>query len=311
MQKIVTIGGGTGHFQVLRGLKNYECLITAVVSVADDGAQGGTSSGRLRDEYGVLPPGDARQCLIALADEHEGKVLRELFKFRFNDDHNLGNLIITALTKIMGSDVQGLKEAAKLLKIAGNVIPVSTDNVLLCAETMEGQTIKTQWTVSYPGEGIHIKRIFFNQDAFLFKEAAEALNNADKIVICPGDLYGSILPNFLVKGIKEALQKSNAIKIYVCNLVTKQGNENFKASDFVREVESYSGIKLDKIILNTDKPSQAVLDKYFSEKSRIVEDDLSNDSRVVRGDFAAAYPSEPKTILRHVPEKIARAIISL
>jgi uncharacterized cofD-like protein len=148
-------------------------------------------------------------------------------------------------------------------------------------------------------------------EAFLFKDAGEAIREADKIVICPGDLYGSILPNFCIKGMKEALQNSSATKIYVCNMFTKEGNFNFKALDFVKEIEKYSGCKMDHIIISQDKPDQAVLDKYFTEHSKLVEDDLGDDPRALRADLAKVYPSEAKTILRHVPEKIARAIVSL
>lgn len=309
MQKIVTIGGGTGHFQVLRGLKNYECEITAVVNMSDDGVT--TSSGRLRDEYGVLPPGDARQCIVALADEKEARMLRDLFKFRFKDNHSLGNLIITALTQITGSAVEGIKEAAKLLHSAGKVLPVTTDDVKLFGETADGKILEGQWNVSYPESGAKIKKVFLKPEAFIFREAADEIRNADKVIICPGDFYGSVLPNFLVNGMRQSLLDSKAIKIFVCNLVTKHGNEDFRASDFVREIERYSGVVPDKIILNTTHPSQDVLEKYFSEKSKLVEDDLGNDPRVIRGDFSAVYPSEPKTIIRHAPEKIARAIISL
>lgn len=307
MQKIVTIGGGTGHFQVLRGLKNYECQLTAVVNMSDDGG----SSGKLRDEYGVLPPGDVRQCMVALADEKKGRLLRDLFKHRFKDGHNLGNLIITALTQITGSAAEGIKEAAKLLHIAGKVLPVTTDDVKLFAETDDNVILEGQWNVSYPEQGVKIKKIFFKPDAFVFKEAADEIRSADKVVICPGDFYGSVVPNFLVKGISEALHQSRALKIFVCNIVTKQGNENFKAGDFVAEAERYAGIKFDKILLNSGLPPKEVVDTYLSEHSRIVADDLLSDLRVVRGDFVQAYPSEPKTILRHIPEKIARAIISL
>jgi uncharacterized cofD-like protein len=307
MQKIVTIGGGTGHFQILRGLKNYECGITAIVNVSDDGG----SSGKLRDEYGILPPGDARQCMVALADEDESKLLRDMFSFRFKDGHNLGNLMITALAGISGSSAQAIKDASKLLNIKGNVLPVTTDDVILHGETFDGKILKGQTEVSYPKDkNSTIKRIFNVPEAFLYKEAGEAIRNADKIVICPGELYGSILPNFIVGGVREALQESKAKKIYVCNLFTKEGSYNFKAGDFVREIEKYAGIKIDKIIIGISRPSVDALRKYLGENSKLVEDNLGSDERVIRGDYAAEYPSAEKTLLRHVPEKIARAIMA-
>jgi uncharacterized cofD-like protein len=307
MQKIVTIGGGTGHFQILKGLKNYECEVTAVVNMADDGG----SSGALRDEYGILPPGDARQCMVALADEDGSRLLRDMFSFRFMDGHNLGNLMITALAGISGSSAQAIKDASKLLKIKGSVLPVTTDDIILHGESGDGKILRGQTEVSYPKDkSTIIKRIFNVPEAFLYKEAGEAIRNADKIVICPGELYGSILPNFIVEGMRKALQESKAKKIYVCNLFTKEGNYNFKASNFVQEIEKYAGIKLDKIIIGIGRPSIDALKKYLGENSKLVEDDLGTDERVIRGDYAAEYPSAEKTILRHVPEKIARAIMS-
>ena len=307
MQRIVTIGGGTGHFQILRGLKNYECEITAIVNMSDDGG----SSGKLRDEYGILPPGDARQCMVALADEDESKLLRDMFSFRFKDGHNLGNLMITALAGISGSSAQAIKDASKLLNLKGNVLPVTTDDVVLNAETEEGVILNGQRNVCFPEEkDVRIKRIFYEPEAFLNKEAGESIRNADKIVICPGELYGSILPNFIVEGMREALQESKAKKIYVCNLFTKEGSYNFKAGDFVQEIEKYAGIKIDKIIICISRPSADALKKYLGENSKLVEDNLGADERVIRGDYVAEYPSAEKTLLRHVPEKIARAIMA-
>ena len=308
MQKIVTIGGGTGHFQILKGLKNYECRITAVVNMSDDGG----SSGALRDEYGILPPGDARQCMVALADEDESKLLRDMFSFRFKDGHNLGNLMITALAGISGSSAQAIKDASKLLNIKGNVLPVTTDDVILHGESADGKILKGQTEVSYPKDkNAIIKRIFNVPEAFLYKEAGEAIRDADKIVICPGELYGSILSNLIVGGMREALQESKAKKIYVCNLFTKEGSYSFKAKDFVQEIEKYAGIKLDKIIISVGKPSFDALKKYIGENSKLIEDDLGNDERIVRGNYMAEYPSAEKTLLRHVPEKIARAIMAV
>mgnify|MGYP001569022515 CR=1 FL=1 len=308
MQKIVTIGGGTGHFQLLKGLKNYECSITAIANMADDGG----SSGRLRDEYGILPPGDARQCIVALAPENGGGRLRKLFNYRFKDGHNYGNLTIAALTDIYGGSAAGIKEAGRLLRISGEVLPVTIDNSILMAETLEGKVLKGQTEVSYPSDrNTKIKKLYYGPSAFIYRESAEAIRNADKVVICSGDLYGSILPNLIVEGMRDALNDSNAIKIYVCNLFTKQGNYDFKASNFIREIEKYSGVEMDKIIINVGRPSEDVVNKYFSEDSKLVEDDLGNDNRVIRGEFAREYLSEKKTILRHIPERIAGTIIGL
>jgi uncharacterized cofD-like protein len=273
--------------------------------MADDGG----SSGRLRDEYGILPPGDIRQCMIALAKE-ENIDLRRLFNYRLKDGHSLGNFMITALMEDHGV-APGIKKACKLLGINENILPVSLDNVTLIGETQEGEVLEGQTRISYPGKDITLKKLFFRPEAFVYKESAEEIRAADKIVICPGDLYGSILPSFAVEGIVEAIRESNAKIVYVCNLVTKSGYSSFKASDFVRMLEMALGRKLDKILLNTKMPSEEVREKYISENSRIVGDDLGEDNRVVRGEFLSEYPSEPKTILRHVPEKVSRAIMEI
>lgn len=307
MEKIVTIGGGTGQFQILKGLRNYECEITAITNVSDNGG----SSGRLIDEYGILPPGDLRQCLVALANKEDEKILRELFNYRLKDGHSMGNLIITALADIQGDFLSGVKETGKLLNISGKVLPVSNNKLKIYAETIDGKILNGEEEVSYSKENSGIKRLFAKEKIFLLKEVGEAIRNADKIIICAGDLYGSILPNFLVNGILEALKESSAKKIYICNLFTKQGTEKFKASDFVKEIEKYSKIKIDKIIINSRTPSQEVLRKYLQEESSFVEDDLEKDSRVIRGDYVAEYPFERKTIFRHVPEKIAQAILEI
>ncbi len=308
MQKIVTIGGGTGHFQLLKGLKNYNCELTAIANMSDDGG----SSGRLRDEYGVLPPGDVRQCIVALSKEDDNRRLRELFNYRFENGHNMGNLIITALTNITGNSGAGIKAAGELLSIEGNVLPVTIDGSKLMAETLEGKLLSGQTEVSYPSEkDTKIVRVFYEPKAFIYKNSAQKIKEADKIVICPGDLYGSIIPNLIVEGMTEALEESKAKKIYVCNLFTKQGNFYFKAGDFVREIEKYSGVEMDRIIVNTGMPSEDVVKKYFSENARLVEDDLAGNGKVIRGEFAKEYLSEKKTILRHTSEKIARFIFEL
>jgi len=224
MKKIVTIGGGTGHYTILRGLKNYDVNLVAIVSVVDNGG----SSGKLRMEFGILPPGDIRNCLLALAEDIRLGDLKDLFNYRFQGEgslanHNLGNLILTALTHKYGDVGQAIKAASNILGIGGEVLPVSVDNTNIHAETFSGKKLKGQLEVSYPDKNEKIKSVWLEPQANIYRESANAIRQADLIVICPGDLYGSIIPNFLVKGFKEVIQRSNAKIIYVCNLVTKQG----------------------------------------------------------------------------------------
>ena len=306
MQKIVTIGGGTGQFQILKGLNNYECEITAVSNMADNGG----SSGKLMDDYGILPPGDIRQCMVALGDND---FLRKLFSYRFGkgEQHNLGNLILTALSDIYQDPVKAIKQASIHLGVEGKVLPVTIDKTILCAKTNKGKILEGESNLDSFSKEDSIKSIFYKKEPFLYKEVAEEIRNADKIVICSGDLYRSIIPNLIVNGMKEALLESSAMKIYVCNLFTKIGTYNFKASDFVKEIEKYSGICFDKIIFNTQIPSEKVRKEYLSENSLFVEDDLGKDDRVVRGNYVAEYFNERKTLFRHIPEIIAREIIAL
>ncbi len=307
MQKIVTIGGGTGQYQILRGLKNYECEITAVVTMADDGG----SSGKLRDEYGVLPPGDFRQCLVALAEGERGAILRDLFNYRYGED-NVGNQIIATLTNLYGSS-EGLKSANTLFSFDNSrVLPVTTDDVTLCAYTKNDKYIKGETNLDLSlDENDVIEKVFYEPEPFLYKDTGKAIRAADKIIICSGDLYRSIIPTLIVKGMSDAIKESPAMKIYVCNLFTKKGTFGFKASDFVREIEKYSGIRFDKIIMNTKIPSEEIRKKYLLENSSFVENDMQDDKRVVVGDYVKEYPSEKKTLFRHIPEKIAKGIIAL
>ena len=311
MKKIVTIGGGTGHYTILRGLKNYDVDLTAIVSIVDNGG----SSGELRVEFGILPPGDLRNCLLALADNIKLKDLMDLFDYRFTGNgnlanHNLGNLILTALTQKHKDIGKAIKSASNILNISGKVLPVSLDNTDVYAETYDGGRLEGQVQVSYPLKNTRIRKIWLNPEAYVYRESAEAIRNADLIVISPGDLYGSLVPNLIVKGIKEALQESKAKIVYVCNLVTKQGTHGFKASDFAREIEKYLDKKIDFTICNTKKPTQNIQDKYKKEDSYFVEPDLSGEN-IIKEDLLEELEINRLMTARHNPEKTAKLIMSL
>ncbi len=311
MKKIVTIGGGTGHYTLLRGLKNYDVDLTAIVSIVDNGG----SSGNLRVEFGILPPGDLRNCLLALADDVKLKDLMDLFEYRFPGNgnlanHNLGNLILTALTQKHKDIGKAIKSASNILNISGKVLPVSLDNTDIYAETDTGGKLEGQVQVSYPPKETKINKIWLNSEAFVYKESAEAIRNADLIIITPGDLYGSIIPNLLVKGVKESIKESKARIVYVCNLVTKQGTHSFKASDFKNEIEKYLARKIDFVICNTKKPTQNIQDKYKKEDSYFVEPDLSGEN-IIKDDLLEELEINNLITARHNPEKIARLIMGL
>src|SRR3990167_1058978 len=214
MKKVVVIGGGTGVFTVLSGLKEYEYELSAIVTMADDGG----STGILREEFGILPPGDIRRALVALSTS-DNKILSDLFNYRFKEGaglrgHNFGNLLLTALERITGSFSSAIAEAGKILSVEGTVIPVTLEKSRLMAELENGKIIKGEMNIDIPSHDGHlkIKRVWLEPNANLNAEAKRALLEADAIVLGPGDLYTSLMPNLLIKGFREALRASKAKK---------------------------------------------------------------------------------------------------
>jgi len=316
MKRIVTIGGGTGHHYLLRGLKHYDVDLTAVVSMIDNGG----STGELRTELGIIAPGDLRNCLLALADDAEIQDLAKLFEYRFAEDagklakHNVGNIILAVLNDVYGNMADASAVASKILRTKGRVIPVSIDNCHLYAQTESGKTLKGEVEVSYPEQKEKINKAWLEPEAYVYSEAASAIREADMVVICPGDFYGSIVPNFLTKGVNDCLKESKAKVVYVCNLVTKQGTYGFKASDFINELVKYSGKSPDYVICNTRKPSREVVDKYRKEASMFIEPDIvgkGNGFEVIGEDLLVEHFIGGKMVARHDSDRIARIIVSL
>lgn len=313
MKKIVVIGGGTGTYTVLRGLKDYLVDLTAIVSMADDGG----STGRLRDEYGVLPPGDIRRCLVALSESDE--IMKELFQYRFGkgglNGHSFGNLFITALKEIMNDDYNAIKYAGKILNIKGKVLPVTLDNIRLCARLEDGQLITGESNIDVPkhNTNIKIKEIFLSPKAKANPDTLIEINDADLIVIGPGDLYTSIIPNLLVDGISEAIKKSEAKKVYVCNLMTKNGEtDNFKVSDFINKIEDYlGGGIIDFVLCNKNDYQKSLLKNYEKEKAYPIYFDSENLKNREKIKFLLKDLSIKEKLIRHDSKKLAREIISL
>jgi len=300
-------------------LKNYDIDLTAVVSMVDDG---GKSTKRLIVEFGILPPGDLRNCLIALADESKLRDLKELFEYRFPDfnktenglgGHNLGNLILTALTQQHENIGNAIKIAGRILNISGEVLPVSLTKTNLFGQTSNRRILRGQTEVSYNVQKNEtIKKLWLEPEALVFRETAQALRNSDLIIICPGDFYGSILPNFLIKGVKEAILESKAKIAYVCNLVTKQGTYGFKASDFVKELEKYLEKKIDYVILNEKRPTKRIVDKYKGEDSYFVEPVIGkSEERIIKTELLVEQEFDGKMIARHNPDKTAKLIMEI
>ncbi len=314
MKKVVVIGGGTGVFTVLTGLKNYPFHLSAIITTADDGG----SSGVLREEFGILPPGDIRRALVALSSD--SPILANLFNYRFENGkglkgHSFGNLFLTALERITGDFNQAIKEAAKILGIKGKVIPVTLDYTRLFARLENDLLVVGESNIDVPKHdgSLFIKEVFLNPEAKACKDAIKAIKEADVIIIGPGDLYTSIIPNFLVKGIKKAMKKSQAKKIYVCNIMTKYGETNkFTAEDFFATLEKYLGKGIiDYFLVNIEKPKDYYLGKYKKEKAELVKYNRKLLSFWKKPKVIFTRLLRQGSLLRHHPKKLAKAICQL
>lgn len=272
-KKIVLIGGGTGSFTLLSQLKEYTKEIIALVNMADDGG----STGSLRDELGVLPPGDVRQCLVALG---ESSKTRDLFSYRFSEGsfkgHSFGNLFISAMEKMTDSFSEAVELASDILRITGKVLPITTQKAQLVMTDSDGKVTKKQFTIgNMDFNGKHHPKISLSPKCNILPEAKQAILDADLVVIAPGNLYGSLAPALVVDGVGSALEKTKAKVVYVCNLVTKpKQTDNFKVHDYVAEVERFIGRPvIDLVVYNTLKPGKEVLKKYARDDEFIVEVD--------------------------------------
>jgi uncharacterized cofD-like protein len=313
--RIVVIGGGTGLFTALTGLKRHDVELTAIVTMADSGG----SSGRLRDEFGYLPAGDVRRCLVALAaDDHMNLLLRQLFEYRFERGgdlagHTFGNLLITALVSLTGGMDQAIIEAARLLRVEGQVLPVTLAHCHLYALLADGRTIEGEAAIDTRKDTTPIERVYLDPPAEATPEAREAIMQADLVVIGPGDLYTSLLPNLLVDGIREAIATSPATTVYVCNVMTKHGEtDGYSASDFLRVITHYLGEGvLDAALLSYyESLPRDVLQRYREEHSSPVSIDQEQCHRyvprlVVRPLAAAG------TLVRHDPDRLAQVLLDV
>lgn len=324
-RRVVTIGGGSGTFSVLSHLKKYPFNISAVVTMSDSGG----SSRRLMDEFRrQLPLGDLRMSLVALA--RNGALWREVFMHRFErtDEqweeqvgggvagHSLGNLILKGLQDINSDDLLlAIQDAQELLDTAGNVLPVTLTQTTICAELEDGTTISGETDIDTRGKKdlgplSPIKRLrLVPEDAAACPQAIRAIRRADTIVIGPGDLYTSLIPNLLVRNIARAVRESDAEKVYVCNLMTKHGEtDGYKASDFVNAIHQYLGARVDRVILNDGPFPQDVLKTYAEEGGEPILIDRSRLTRLVPNLVIDHLNLEGDTLARHDPERLVRAI---
>lgn len=325
-KNIVTIGGGTGSFMLLSGLKKYPVNISAIVFMSDDGG----STGILRDELGVLPPGDVRQCLVALSDSSE--MLRELMNYRFErgglKGHNFGNILLSALEKINGSFSQGVEEAVEILNVKGEVIPVTDESANLYIELKNGKKLKGENEINhnFEIENEGIKKICLKPAVRANKKAIQKIKEADLIVIGPGNHYCSVIPNLLVSGISAAIRRSKAKVVYNCNLVNKKGHtEKFSLDDYVDSIQENIGLgRVDYAVFNTSNPGKELVQKYKSKKESLVE--FQKDSRrkrsyrVIQADVLSGKSvkvnkddkiSGTRSYIRHDSEKLAKILMMI
>jgi len=308
--RVVALGGGTGLSTLLRGLKRHTGSITAIVTVTDDGG----SSGRLRAEMGVLPPGDIRNCLVALADAEP--LMKQLFDYRFNSEgplsgHNFGNLFIAAMSEIMGDFELAVKESSRVLLVRGEVLPATLDDCILGALLSDGREVLGETLVGTSTS--RIDRVFLRPAGPKpLPEALRAISEADAIVLGPGSLYTSVMPNLLVDGMADAIASSKAVKIYVCNVMTEPGEtQGYAAQDHLAAIFRHAGPDVvDWIIINDAPISDGMMRKYSYEGAEPVGWDRkvleSMGVRVVEGPVASQTE-----LVRHDPDAIAQEVMAL
>lgn len=321
MQKIVCIGGGTGLSTLLRGLKKYnELKLTAIVTVMDDGG----SSGRLKEEFGVLPPGDVRNCILSMADRED--ILTKLFSYRFPittkkpqvGGHSLGNLLMVALTDICGGFVQAIEKISEILAIKGKVLPITLQPTQLVAVLEDGSIRYGETNISL--SKVPVKKLLFNPRRVKHHpEVTKEILSADMIIIGPGSLFTSILPNLIIKEIYKSISKSKAILVYVCNIMTQPGEtDNYTVGMHIKKIYEHckNSFKFDYVIVNTTNIPKSIYEKYAKQSSYPVKvDDMKElklliNKEIIKGNFIDKKLEEEK-FARHNPDILAKIIVEI
>ncbi len=320
---ITMLGGGTGSFTLLQELKHATPNISALVNMSDDGG----SSGRLRDELGVLPPGDIRQCLVALSDAPE---MRDMFSYRFQEGsfagHSLGNVILSGLELQQGGFAEAVKVASSILNIRGEVIPITTQTHQLVMED-GSETVRGEYVIGHRAITSADARLRLEPEAVINPEAEEAIARADLLVIAPGNLYGSLLPILCVRGVPEALRATKAHKVMVANLMNKPGQtDGWNPVDYVKKVEEYIGeSQIDTLLWNSELPAQDLYLRYAAEGELPVEQEDGAKrydevrANIIRTDLIANEPfvpdphdkAIPRTLIRHDARKVSEALMRI
>ncbi|GGN66615.1 MULTISPECIES: gluconeogenesis factor YvcK family protein [Oceanobacillus] len=309
--RVVVVGGGTGMPVLLRGLKNLPIDLIAIVTVADDGG----STGRLRDEMAIPAPGDIRNVIAALSDAEP--MLVELFQHRFEvgnglSGHSLGNLLLAAMTSVTGDFYDGIKEISRVLNVKGTIYPISTENLSLHAKMKDGSIVSGESNIPLSNKGID--HVFISPEPVKpFSHAVQAIVEADLVVIGPGSLYTSIMPNLIVPSVQEALEQTKAKIVYVCNLMTQAGETTgYTASDHVEAINRHIGKGIvDAIVVHNEPIKDTIKEKYAEENAEPVIYDtdklLAFGLEIIEGDIV----NKEHPALRHDTDKIAKLLYSL
>lgn len=320
---IVVIGGGTGSTVVLEGLKKFKELnLSVIVGMMDDGG----SNAAVRDEFGLLPLSDVRKSILALSDNNSNEVLRKLFTYRFSDTnsmqgHTLGNLLMIAMTDILGSELEAIEMFKNMFSVRGDIIPVTLDDVRLVAEYDDGSKVVGEHYIDEPKEHKDIVKFSLDSPAKALDLALEAIRKADYILLGPGDLYTTLLPNLLVEGVSEEIKKAKAKLIYITNLMSKIGQtRNRTQRDIVGIVEEHTYRKMDYVLVNNGKFPKEAYKRYIEDGEHILEDNLHDgDGRIVlRKDLVASAPIAKqkgdqlkRSLVRHDSVKLAKELYSI
>ncbi len=316
--RIVAVGGGTGLSTLLRGLKQevggWITELTAIVTVADSGG----STGKLRKIYNIPAPGDIRNCIVALSDSEE--VMQRLFQYRFKGDgiegHAFGNLFLTALTDITGSFLEAVKLTSQILRTRGEIVPSTVEDVHLVAEFSDGETVVGEENITEYGRkgDVSLKRLWIEpEDAKAPIEAIAAVESADMIVFGPGSLFTSILPNLLIRDIREAILRSSALRVFVVNAMSQPGEtDGFTANDHLRAFLSFSGLdRIDAVVVNTKMPPNDLLQRYLKEGQEPVVPDVGSIARQNIAVYAEDLIGDQNSYVRHDPHKLTALIMKI
>lgn len=307
--KIVVVGGGTGLSALLKGLKQYTCNLTAIVTVSDDGG----SSGKLRNELGIQPPGDVRNCMVALAETED--IMDTLFSYRFESGalkgHSLGNLLLAGLTDTFGDFQKGIEQVSKVFALRGKVFPTTLDQVVLMADLEDGIRVVGETSVRAT-EG-KIKRVYLEpSDCTPLPDAIQAIEEADLIVLGPGSLYTSVLPNLLVKGLREKIRTASAPCVYVCNVMTEKGEtDGYKVSDHLQAIIDHCGKGfVDAVLASRGEIAPSLLKRYSREEATPVIADPKMVQHLGAKYFEANLVQE-MNVVRHDSDRLAKELIRL